>query len=135
MRPYAYAFLIFASACLLACKQQLPKDVAEAYALLPKEIDYNIHVKPILSDKCFACHGPDKNKQKAGLRLDVPAVAFAELSEDPGKVAIAPGSLGGSEFFHRIISNDPHYKMPTPASHLALTANKFINNHHLDKTR
>lgn len=85
MRPYAYAFLFIATACLLACKQQLPKDVAEAYALLPKEIDYNIHVKPILSDKCFACHGPDKNKQKAGLRLDIPSFAFAELSEDPAK--------------------------------------------------
>jgi len=107
---------------LFSCSPQLPKDVAEAYKDLPKELDYNIHVKPILSDKCFACHGPDKNKQKAGLRLDIADSAYKELRESPGKVAIEPGSLGGSELFHRIVSADPEYTMPTPASHLNLSA-------------
>lgn len=103
---------------------KLPADVAAAYKKLPTELDYNQHVKPILSDKCFACHGPDKAKQKAGLRLDLPSAAYAALPESPGKVAITPKSLAKSEVFHRIISTDPTYLMPTPKSHLALSAHE-----------
>lgn len=102
----------------------LPPDVKVAYDALPGKLDYNIDVKPILSDKCFACHGPDKNKQKAGLRLDIAEFAYAELPEDKGKVAIDPGNLDGSEFFHRILSDDPKYMMPSPESHHTLTANE-----------
>lgn len=101
---------------------KLPEDIALAYKKLPITLDYNQHVKPILSDKCFACHGPDKAKQKAGLRLDIAASAYAPLPESPGKVAITPKSLIKSEVFHRIISTDPTYLMPTPKSHLALSA-------------
>ncbi len=108
--------------CLtLACRQEMPEDVQLAYEQLPVKIDYNIHVKPILSDKCFSCHGPDKAKQKAGLRLDIAENAYAELPENPGKFAIKPGKPGKSEFFHRILSTDPDYLMPTPESHLALS--------------
>jgi len=71
---------------------KLPQDVAEAYKQLPDKLDYNIHVKPILADKCFACHGPDKAKQKAGLRLDIPGSAYGPLPESPGKTAIVPGA-------------------------------------------
>ncbi|MCO5946422.1 DUF1553 domain-containing protein [Mucilaginibacter flavidus] len=100
----------------------LPPDVKQAYDALPGSLDYNTDVKPILSDKCFACHGPDKAKQKAGLRLDIAKFAYAELPEDKGKVAINPGDLAGSEFFHRILSDDPKYRMPSPESHHTLTA-------------
>jgi hypothetical protein len=101
---------------------KIPPDVADALKTLPAEIDYNIHVKPILSDKCFACHGPDKAKQQAGLRLDIATNAYAKLPESPGKVAISPQNLNKSEVFHRIISQDPSYRMPTPKSHLSLSA-------------
>ena len=101
---------------------ELPPDVKQAYNALPKKLDYNIDVKPILSDKCFACHGPDKAKQKAGLRLDIEKSAYADLPEDKGKVAVDPGNLEGSELFHRILSNDPKYMMPSPESHHTLTA-------------
>ncbi|MFZ9661534.1 MAG: DUF1553 domain-containing protein, partial [Chitinophagaceae bacterium] len=97
-------------------------DVLEEYMHINEKLDYNMDVKPILSDKCFACHGPDKAKQKAGLRLDKAAVAFAPLPETPGKVAIKKGDFQNSEVFHRILSSDPEYKMPDPASHLSLTA-------------
>jgi Protein of unknown function (DUF1549)/Protein of unknown function (DUF1553)/Concanavalin A-like lectin/glucanases superfamily/Planctomycete cytochrome C len=90
-------------------------------ANLPAELDYNIHVKPILSDKCFACHGPDQAKQKAGLRLDFAKFAYSDLPKNKGKVAINPGDLADSELFHRIISEDPEYKMPSPESHLSLS--------------
>ncbi len=99
---------------------KLPLGVSAEWKLLPKDLDYNLHVKPVLSDKCFACHGPDKAKQKAGLRLDFPENAYAELPESPGKFAIKPKNLSQSEIYHRIISNDPKYRMPTPKSHLTL---------------
>ena len=52
------------------------------------EIDYNWHVRPILSENCFKCHGPDPSARKAKLRLDVAEVAKAELLESKGKFAI-----------------------------------------------
>ena len=112
--------LIVALFCC-ACSTELPPELQAELASLPTELDYNLHVKPILSDKCFACHGPDKAKQKAGLRLDLPEGAYAQLEESPGKVAIAKGSLRRSEVFQRIISDDPEYLMPTPESHLSLS--------------
>ncbi|MFN8349547.1 MAG: DUF1553 domain-containing protein [Spirosomataceae bacterium] len=107
---------------MVGCSPELPDDVAAAYQTLPDELDYNLHVKPILADKCFACHGPDKAKQKAGLRLDIAEFAFASLPKHTNKVAIDPGDLKDSEVFHRILSSDPDYVMPTPNSHLSLTA-------------
>jgi hypothetical protein len=126
----AIAVFLAVMGCLGSCTQKprssgvpkLPPDVAEAYRQLSDKLDYNIDVKPILSDKCFACHGPDKNKQKAGLRLDLSDHAYGPLPESPGKIAISPGDPAGSEVFHRILSQDAEYKMPTPASHLSLTA-------------
>ncbi|WP_373512898.1 DUF1549 domain-containing protein, partial [Persicitalea sp.] len=105
-----------------SCRPDLPEDVSAAMELVPEELDYNMHVKPILSDKCFACHGPDMAKQKAGLRLDLAVNAYDELPESPGKVAIDPGSLRNSEVFRRIVATDPDVMMPTPESHLSLTA-------------
>jgi hypothetical protein len=88
--------------------------------LLPDYVDYNLHVKSILSDKCYTCHGPDKNNgQKAGLDLSTPASALAVLSD--GKRAIVPGKLGKSELYHRIVSEDPGTVMPTRESGLMLT--------------
>lgn len=107
---------------LAACGPDLPKEVELAYRELPEKIDYNLHVKPILSDKCFSCHGPDKANQKAGLRLDTDSSAYGELPESPGKYAIDPGNPDGSELFHRILSDDPDYQMPSKDSHLSLSA-------------
>jgi cytochrome c553 len=89
--------------------------------ILPKQISYNFHVKPILSDKCFACHGPDANKRQAGLRLDVEADAMAELPENPGKFAILPANAVESELVKRIDSEDESIIMPPIDSHLKLT--------------
>jgi hypothetical protein len=54
---------------------------------LPGTISYNYDVRPILSDKCFNCHGPDANKREAGLRLDIAAEAYKALREHPAKHA------------------------------------------------
>lgn len=99
----------------------MPELVSLEYDNLPKQIDFNLHVKPILSDKCFICHGPDKAKIKADLQLHSPTVAFKELTESPGKFALTPGNLSRSEVFYRILSEDPNYVMPEPDSHLSLS--------------
>ena len=119
-----YLILLVPVLCILAMKPlpNLPKEVADEYRKLPDSIDYNLDVKPILSDKCFKCHGPDKAKQKAGLRLDMPESAFAPLPESPGKFAIVPKNLQKSELYKRILSKDPELMMPDPKSNLQLTA-------------
>lgn len=106
---------------IYSCSTDVPTDVREAMDDLPEALDYNIHVKPILSDKCFACHGPDANSRHADLRLDDAEAAFASLPENPGKVAIKPKKPSQSELVKRILSTDPDYMMPSPESHLTLT--------------
>ncbi|MEM9327282.1 MAG: DUF1553 domain-containing protein [Bacteroidota bacterium] len=113
--------VLFTIGLLSGCRPSLPAEVASAYEGLPQELDFNVHVKPILSDKCFACHGPDQSKIKGDLQLHLPQMAFRE-SPNSGVAALTPGNLRESEVFHRIISEDPSYFMPTPESNLALTA-------------
>src|SRR3954467_1312814 len=89
---------------------------------LPDKISYNFHIRPILSDKCFKCHGPDASKRQAHLRLDIGDSALAPLKETKGAFAIVPGNPDASELYKRISSTDTSYMMPDPDSHLgALT--------------
>src|SRR5438094_125367 len=67
-------------------------------APLPDKIDYNWDVKPILSDNCFRCHGPDAKARQAGLRLDVADVAYGVISR---------GKPDESILVDRITSKDP----------------------------
>lgn len=86
---------------------------------LPQVVDYNFHVRPILSDRCFACHGFDEKARKADLRLDEAEAAYRLL--DNGRQVIAPGKIKQSEFWHRIHSEDAELIMPPPESNLTLT--------------
>ncbi|SEL83444.1 PSD1 and planctomycete cytochrome C domain-containing protein [Parapedobacter koreensis] len=88
---------------------------------LPPIVDYNFHIRPILSDKCFACHGPDKNTREAALRLDTKEGAYQALVETAGMHAIVPGHPDRSEAYRRIISEDESVRMPPVSSNLALT--------------
>ena len=88
---------------------------------VPDIVDFNFHVRPILSDRCFKCHGPDANKREANLRLDTEEGAFAALKDDPSKHVIIPGDPMQSALFARLISNDTAEVMPPPSSNLALT--------------
>ena len=92
---------------------------------IPDVVDYNFHVRPILSDNCFSCHGPDANKRKAGLRLDIAEEAYKALKETPGAHAIVPENPLESEIFKRINSKDPELRMPPAASNLQLTAKEI----------
>jgi len=89
-------------------------------ALLPDEVSYNFHIRPLLSDKCFKCHGPDTSKMEAGLRLDLAEKAFAPLRETKGSFAIVPFKPGESELLKRISSSDSTYLMPPPDGHLGM---------------
>ncbi|RCH56051.1 hypothetical protein DJ568_04700 [Mucilaginibacter hurinus] len=85
---------------------------------VPDEISYNFDIRPILSDKCFACHGPDANKREAGLRLDVAEEAYKALKDNPNSRALVPGNPKLSEVFSRITTDDSTALMPPPESHL-----------------
>lgn len=91
---------------------------ASAASQLPDVVSYNFHIRPILSDKCFKCHGPDKNKVEASLQLHDAEHAYAPLTETKGAYAIVPGKPEASELIARISSDDSSYQMPTPESHL-----------------
>ncbi len=105
---------------LLSCNVELPPGVQAAYEGLPEKIDYNFHIKPILSDRCYQCHGPDENARKANLRLDIEENAFSELKS--GGYAFVPGKVRNSEAIRRILSSDPEVTMPHPESKLNLNA-------------
>ncbi|MFK7847710.1 MAG: DUF1553 domain-containing protein [Rhodothermales bacterium] len=87
---------------------------------LPEIVDYNFHIKPILSDRCYTCHGPDENTREAGLRLDTQEGPYAALESDAGK-AIVAGKPHKSALIQRVLSNDPEEVMPPPESNLSLT--------------
>ncbi|HVW02599.1 MAG TPA: DUF1549 domain-containing protein, partial [Planctomycetaceae bacterium] len=76
-----------------------------------ERVRFNRDVRPILSDKCFHCHGPDAAKRKANLRLDVRASAVEHE-------AIVAGKPDDSELLARVLSTDPNEQMPPPASKL-----------------
>src|SRR5437867_8814514 len=77
-----------------------------------KDLDFNRDIRPILSDHCYACHGPDENKRKAGLRFDRPEEALKTLKS--GNRAIVPGDVEKSTLVQRLTSRDPDEAMPPP---------------------
>ena len=93
--------------------------VLTSVANATEPISFNKHIRPILTDRCFTCHGPDAATREADLRLDIEQHATAELP-DSGNTAIVPGNLNASELVARI--TDPDQPMPPPESNLKLTA-------------
>ncbi len=93
--------------------------IAAAHAAVPEKVSFNQHIRPILSDKCFSCHGLDAKHRKADLRLDVPESAYAD--HDSG-ISIVPGKPDASEVWKRILSKDEEEVMPPPKSHKTLDA-------------
>lgn len=79
---------------------------------LADDIDFNLQVRPILSNKCLLCHGPDPEGVQAGLRFDLRDAAVAEL--DSGETAIVPGKPELSEMIARVVTEDEDIRMPPP---------------------
>jgi len=82
-------------------------------------VDFNRDIRPLLSDTCFACHGPDTQKVKGGLRLDVREQAVKPAKS--GKIALVPGRPEESELVRRLQTTDEDAVMPPPESHKTLT--------------
>jgi Protein of unknown function (DUF1549)/Planctomycete cytochrome C len=75
-----------------------------------KKVDFNFQIRPILSDKCFNCHGPDARQRKAGLRLDTKDGALG--ANKSGGRAVVPGHLDDSDLIARITAADESERMP-----------------------
>ena len=88
---------------------------------LPDVVDFNYHVKPILSDTCYLCHGPDVTNAKAGLSLSNFNSATSHMT-DEGLAALVAGSAKDSAAYRRIMSDDENVVMPPPESNLSLSA-------------
>lgn len=88
---------------------------------LPEKVDYSDHIRPILSDRCFFCHGPDENDRKSGLRLDTREGALEGLGRKKDRFAIVPEKPDESLILERIHSTDPDEQMPPPERGLTVT--------------
>lgn len=119
-KPFSVITILFVSIGLTACNDNADIDADSAQYNLPEVVDYNFHIKPILSDTCFLCHGPDVTNAKAGLSLNTFELATTHVLES-GNHAIVPGEPDKSEALQRITSIDPSMIMPPPKSNLTLS--------------
>ena len=103
----ALAVAILIEETLLAPASAAPPDPD------PARVDFNREVRPVLSDKCFACHGPDEGQRQAKLRLDTREGAFADRG---GYQVIVPGDRSKSKLFQRISHEQEIARMPPPAA-------------------
>src|SRR5688572_6733958 len=109
-------FIVFA---IFSCNEKVRTTAAI------DSVDYNLHIRPILSDRCFKCHGPDANARKANLRLDSYEGAIAALKDDPSAHPIVPGDPASSEVYLRISSSDTSQVMPPIKSNLKLNEHEI----------
>ena len=116
---YIFSILIVVSSSALLLMNSCNTNEVTGSSSMPDTVSYNFDIRPILSDKCYACHGPDKNKRKAGLRLDIADSAYAALKETKGAYALVPYKPDISELYKRVSSTDTSFMMPPPASHLS----------------
>src|SRR5688572_16071930 len=114
---FAVAFLAIGTVMFFVAQ---PKSAATAQRI-PAVVDFNFHIRPILSDRCFKCHGPDANQRKADLRLDTEAGLYQALKENPDAHVIVNGRPEESELYQRLVSDDTAMVMPPPYSNLTVT--------------
>ncbi|MEK7781655.1 MAG: DUF1549 domain-containing protein, partial [Verrucomicrobiota bacterium] len=102
-------------ALLLLCGLVAPVRSAEV-----GKLDFNFQIRPLLSDRCFRCHGPDSGSRQGKLRLDTREGALKPLED--GWAVVKPGDPDKSELLRRIFTDDEDDLMPPTDSHLTLTA-------------
>ena len=95
----------------------------EGRKVAPKTVDYNRHIRPILSKYCFACHGPDESHREAGLRLDQRSIATKKM--ESGTTAVVPGKPEISELLKRITTKDADTRMPPPETKRTVSAEEL----------
>ena len=89
-------------------------------------VDFNYDVKPILSDKCYACHGPDDKARQANLRLDIKSGIETALELNNNRYILDVKHVENSELIKRIESEELNFVMPPPESNLKLSENEKI---------
>jgi len=97
---------------------------AAAVAIEPGQVDFNQHVRAILSDRCYKCHGPDSENRQGDLRFDQAEDAL-QARASSGLLVIQPGKPTRSELYQRISSTDPDVQMPPPDSKLELSPSEI----------
>ena len=113
MPVHSFAVVLLLVSCSLF-------DGRSATAADEPPIDFGQDIKPLLSDRCFLCHGPDAETREADLRLDSADAIFSKLASDETLFAVSPGKPEASELVSRILSTDPDVRMPPPDSGLSL---------------
>ena len=93
-------------------------------AAAAERLGYNRDIRPILSENCFGCHGPDEHDRKGGLRLDAPQPE--QPTTDSGLAAIVQGKPDKSELIARILADDSDVIMPPPESNKTLSAEQKV---------
>ena len=88
----------------------------------PRRVDFNRDIRPILSESCYQCHGPDKNKRKADLRLDTRDGLFRST---PDSTIVVAGKPDQSELLNRITAEDGDIRMPPPKGGNPLTPSQI----------
>ena len=88
-----------------------------------EKVQFNRDIRPIFSDTCYACHGPDENKIKGGLRLD--SLEAARKGGKSGEAAIIPGKPDASEVMKRLRTDDADDHMPPAEFHKVLTKDQI----------
>ena len=105
IRCHGVAWVVLMSLCSVALQAGTPVSSEP-------RVDFNRQIRPILSEHCFTCHGPDEGKRKAGLRLDRQEDAFLKLKS--GQYALVAGKPESSTLVERILTKDPDEIMPPP---------------------
>jgi uncharacterized protein DUF1553/uncharacterized protein DUF1549/cytochrome c/F5/8 type C domain-containing protein len=114
---------VFDRHCLLALLSVLSWSDLRSSAADPKAIDFNRDIRPVLSNTCYHCHGPDEKERQVGLRLDTQDGMTAKL--ESGKVAIVPGRPEVSELVRRVTTTDADERMPPAGSGKKLEAREI----------
>jgi mono/diheme cytochrome c family protein len=117
VRAFAFALAILASTLLATASHANDSAIKDVGA-----IKFNRDIRPILAENCFTCHGPDKNKREADLRLDTQAGALAAVGDHH---PIVPGKPDESEVLKRATTDDESLRMPPPATGKQLTAKQI----------
>ena len=109
--PFLARFPLVIISCFFGCI------LSHATTFAVEKVSFNQDVFPILSDRCFACHGPDSHDRKANLRLDQADGVDGAYRTHDGVTAIKPGSIKDIELWYRITTDDADDVMPPPKAH------------------
>ncbi len=127
-KHYLVFLLVSMLLVLSSCSQEESNNIESVSIsrtnVVPDQVDFNYHVRPILSDRCYTCHGPDEAARQGELRLDIEEEAFIALGESQDHHAIVKGDPENSTLVYRIYTDNKRELMPPPESNLVLEAHE-----------